>query len=140
MKQRRQTLKSFLRFFAGGMVCVWLASVIMCSSVCSGEDCHCNVAQAATANGQSHDSDKDHDHDDSFCISLHHLCLPSNITFAKPDFSLILTLNLDFTTQLAALTQPEIFILRQPPDANRVFTPEVCLGPAFHSLAPPVFA
>jgi hypothetical protein len=39
--------------------------------------------------------------------------------------------------EFAAQPQLERFISRQPPDRRWAFTPEVCLGPAFRSLAPP---
>jgi hypothetical protein len=37
------------------------------------------------------------------------------------------------------LTAPPSTALCQVKPRDWVFTPEVCLGPAFHSLAPPVF-
>jgi hypothetical protein len=131
----------FLRVIAAGMLFVWLAAVTACSINCSGE-CSCsdspNITHAVAASGQSHDSDKHHDHDDSLCVSLHSLCPTApNTIAAKPDFGLAFTLNFISTSQLVALASSATPICRQPPDANRVFTPEVCLGPAFHSLAPP---
>jgi hypothetical protein len=94
----------------------------------------------ATA-GQSHDSDKHDSHDDSLCVSLHSICpiSPSSV-LAKPDFGLAFTLDFISTARLVALAQPEATVSRQPPDLDKVFTPEVCLGPAFRSLAPPVLA
>ena len=40
--------------------------------------------------------------------------------------------------QLVAVTQPEVAVLRQPPRSDWVFRPEVSLGAAFRSHAPPV--
>ena len=56
----------------------------------------------------------------------------------RPDFGLADNLNLIPADSATTLTQPETLIRRQPPDRDWTFTPEVCLGPAFHSLAPPV--
>lgn len=138
MSQLRPVLKPFLRCLAAGMLFVWLAAVTMCSAECSDDHCHCEAMPAATANCQSHNSDQDQDHNDSFCISLHHLCLLSSAIFAKPSLSLAFTLNLVTTSQLVASMRPETLIRGRPPDCNWVFTPEVCLGPALRGLAPPV--
>lgn len=141
MKNSSARLNPFLRVIAAGMLFVWLMAITVCSINCSGE-CSCsdspNITHAVAACSQSHDTDKHHDHDDSLCISLHSLCPTSASTvLVKPDFGLAFTLNFISTSQLVALASSATPISRQPPDANRVFTPEVCLGPAFHSLAPP---
>jgi len=142
MTSRRTTLKSLLRFVAAGMLLVWIAAVTACSTECLGEDSHSDSAQMGqTASNQPHDSNKQDSDDDSLCISLHSLCPTSpSLVLVKPDFGLAFTLDFISTAQSITLTQPETPVSRQPPDDNRVFTPEVCLGPAFHSLAPPVLA
>lgn len=97
--------------------------------------------QAPATSSQSPDSDKHDSHDDSLCVSLHSVCPASpNAILVKPDFGLAFTLDFISAAPLVALTQPEAVISRQPPDCHLVFTPEVCLGPAFHSLAPPAVA
>lgn len=144
MKSSSNKLNPFLRFAATGMLLVWIAAVTACSTECLGEDSHSESAhlkQSAATSSQSHDSDKHDSHDDSFCNSLHSICPTSPCSvLAKPDFGLAFTLDFISTAQLVELAQPETSVSRQPPDCNRVFTPEVCLGPAFHSLAPPVLA
>jgi hypothetical protein len=135
---RQHKLKPSLRICAAALVVVWLAAIGLCSTDCMGDDCHAdsaNIKKAATTNGQSHDSDS---HDDSLCASLHSVCpaTPSS-TLIKPDFGLAFTLDFISTRQIVAVTPPETFISRQPPDRDWVFTPEVCLGAAFRSLAPP---
>lgn len=141
MKNSSARLNPLLRIIASGMLFVWLAAITVCSINCSG-GCSCsdssNMTNAVATSGQSHDSDKHHDHDDSLCISIHSLCPTSASTvLAKPDFGLAFNLNFISTVASVETSRSETFIFRQPPDANRVFTPEVCLGPAFHSLAPP---
>ena len=144
MKRSFAKLSPFLRMVAAGMLLIWLAAVIACSTECQGEDFHAessHMDQTVATSSQSHDSDNHDGHDDSLCISLHSTCpvSPSSV-LTKPDSQLVLTLHFFSTSQLVALTQPETLIARQPPDPNQVFTPEVCLGPAFRSLAPPSLA
>ena len=142
MKQHR--LKPMLRIWAALSLLVWLAATGFCLTECAGEDSHSESAQmeqAAQSGSQSHDSDKHDSHDDSLCVSLHSVCPVSpNSILVKPDFSLAFTLNFLSTAHLETVAQAETFIFRQPPDRQFVFTPEVCLGAAFRSLAPPVLA
>lgn len=136
---RQHKLKPSFRFCAAALLVIWLAAVGLCATDCMGDDCHAhtaNIKKAATTSGQSHDADS---HDDSLCTSLHSVCpaTPST-TFIKPDFGLAFTLDFISTRQIVAVTPLETFTSRQPPDRDWVFTPEVCLGAAFRSLAPPV--
>lgn len=130
-----------LRIFAAAVLFIWFASVTACSIHCLGDNCHCDSFKAENANsshGQSHDSDKN---DDSFCLSLHSLTAVSPSTnFTAPNFRLALTLGLLSTPPMFAVEPLEKTIPRQPPDREYVFTPEVCLGAAFRSLAPPSLA
>ena len=142
MASRRTTLNPLLRFFAAMTLFVWIAAVTTCSTECLGEDSHSESAhmeQAANTSGQSHDSDKNDNHDDSVCVSLHSLATTSpNCVLAKPDFGLAFTLDLISTAQLVAVAPLKTIVSRQSPDRQFVFTPEVLLGAAFRSLAPPV--
>ncbi len=144
MRSSSAKLNPFLRFVAAGMLLTWLAAVTDCSTECLGEDSHSDSAkldQSAAVSGQSHDSDKHDSHDDSFCASLHSICPGSpSSALPNPDFGLAATLDFISFALLVALAQLETPVSRQPPDSNRVLTPEVCLGPAFRSLAPPVVA
>ena len=126
------------------MLMVWIAAVTACSTECLGEDSHSDSAQMGqAASNQSHDSNKnkqDSD-DDSLCISLHSLCPTSpSLVLVKPDFGLAFTLDFVSTAQLVTLAQSEASVSRQPTDGELIFTPEVSLGAAFYSLAPPVLA
>ncbi|HEY5298908.1 MAG TPA: hypothetical protein VIK59_13460 [Verrucomicrobiae bacterium] len=139
MKKSSTKLSPFLRFVAAGMLLVWVAAVTACSTECLGEDSHSDSAQMGqTASNQSHDSNKPDSHDDSLCVSLHSVCPTSpSLSFAKPDFGLAFTLDFLSAAQLITVAQPEAFVSRQPQEREWLLTPEVCLGPAFHSLAPP---
>lgn len=142
MNQRRQTLKPFLRFVAAGTLLIWLSAVVLCQLHCCGDDDHAGaqkiVAHAGTSN--SHDGGKDNHHDDSACQTLKSALQSNNaIALGKLDFGLAFNLIFLSTATPVETSQSETFISRQPPDSNRVFTPEVSLGAAFYSPAPPVF-
>jgi hypothetical protein len=141
MNRSTAKLSPLLRFAAAGMLLVWFAAVTACSTGCLGEDAKSESAQMMQADGKcspSHDSDKHDCHDNPFCLSLHSLCPQStSMALIKPDFALAFTLNFA-SAVLVTVTPPETSVSRQPPDGNRVFTPEVSLGAAFHSLAPPI--
>jgi hypothetical protein len=137
MSSRRIKTNPVVRLAAAGLLPVWLLAVAHCSADCQDACCGSEHAlPAAAADAGSHHSDQ---HDDCFCDSLHSVCPVSPAAaFVKPDFGLAAILNFVSATQPAALTPPEAPVSRQPPDHKWVFTPGVCLGPAFRSLAPPV--
>lgn len=143
MTSRGKTYSPLLRSLAAVMLLVWVGAVTVCSMKCSCAGCDSeHIAQAPTATSHSHnsqDQDKDCDHDGSFCHSLHSVTpVPAVAASIKPSFGLTFTLNFLSTARLVAVAPSETPISRQPADRNRVFTPEVCLGPAFRTLAPPV--
>ncbi|HTV42733.1 MAG TPA: hypothetical protein VMF08_19370 [Candidatus Sulfotelmatobacter sp.] len=131
-----------LRIIAGGTLLIWLSALALCQLHCCGDNDHADAKNFAAQTGtpDSHNGSRDH-HDDSACHTLKS-ALPFNspIALVKPIFGL--AFNLIF---LSPVTSVEIsasknFISRQPPDSISVFTPEVSLGPAFRSLAPPSLA
>jgi hypothetical protein len=143
MTSSRTRLSPLLRSLAAVMLLVWVATVTACTTECLCADSDSqHMGQMPTANSQSHDShgsDKDCDHDDSFCTSLHSLTPVSTAAVLdKPDFGLAFTLDFLSTAQLVTVAQTETSVSRQPRPCEWVFTPEVCLGAAFRSLAPPV--
>jgi hypothetical protein len=86
----------------------------------------------------SSDSDKSDHHDSSFCDSLHSTCLTSTTEkIVKPDFAAFIVSWFSAAAEIETCL-PEAPASRQPPDRKWVFTPEVCLGPAFRCHAPPV--
>ena len=149
-QQRR--LNPMLRICAALMVLVWVAA----SGFCSVESFfghaehnsnslahHENDTAASTADSDhhSHDSDKNGSEEHSCCATLT-AASPSvnSAILAKPDFGKLLSLNFLWLAQALTFVQPEVPISRQPPDREWVFTPEICLGPAFRSHAPPLAA
>jgi hypothetical protein len=145
MKKGSTKLTPLLRMIAAFMLLLWLAAVSACSTECLGDDCHPVSAlrgqSANVATGPTHDAHKKDCHDDSLCDSLHSICpaTPSQ-TLIKPHFGMVFALDFTAAGQLVVPTPRETNVFRQMPEASRSFTPEVCLGPAFRSLAPPVLA
>lgn len=92
------------------------------------------------AEGQPHGAHHHHDGEDTCCSTLHATVqMAEPIIVAKPLLQPLTLLNdllLAPDDTLAALAKTSD---RLPPDRDRVFTPEVCTGPANRSLAPPAF-
>lgn len=139
MRLARTTLSPVLRLFAALTLVAWMTAASFCLVECVGSHSEtAGVQPAADVTGQSHDSDKRDHHDQSFCASLRSIALMSpERVLARTDFGLTFALNFVSTAPSIAFAQPEAAAPRQPPDCHRVFTPEVSLGPAFRSLAPP---
>lgn len=140
MKTNSSRLTPVKRLVAAAMLLVWVTAVAACSTECSCADSDSDQmapASLADSHGHSHDTDRDCDHDDSLCTSLHSLTPVSTVTIlARPDFGAC-PLAVLSPAQLIAVAPAETSISRQPPERDWVFTPEVCLGAAFRSLAPP---
>ncbi len=143
----RTTLSPLLRSLAGAMLLVWMTALAFCSAECFLGDSHCQPThhdEQATTSHHHHDeapdSEKHDGCDNSFCDSLQTIVhTASGNHLFKPDFGLAYIL--DFApSQISTIPQAEAQISRQPPDRKWVFTPEVYLGPAFRSHAPPVLA
>jgi hypothetical protein len=129
---------------------VWLLAWIAASGFCalepvfdqaeSGAHHHADQTAAPSSedSNHSHDSDKNDGAEHSCCTSL--TAAPqfaSSAIFTKPDFGKSLPLSFLWLAQTLTFVQPEAPAMRQSPDRQWVFTPEVCLGPAFRSHAPP---
>jgi hypothetical protein len=125
------------------MLLLWLTAVAHCTADCSSDDAHSNLASghpaAVATTASAHNANQSGHHAPCFCDSLHSVCptLPG-MALIRPDFGVADSLNLVFSESATGLELLEPLIRRQPPDRDRNFTPEVCLGPAFRSLAPPV--
>jgi hypothetical protein len=145
MSLRQTTLRPLLRRFAAVTLFVWLGATAMCLSecVCSDSQPQEHHHESATA---SHDHDDDsplpandcQDHG-SFCNSLRATALSSAKLADAPALPALLLYTLATPDTFApCLDTTEVHFSRQPQPRDWVFTPEVCLGPAFRSLAPPV--
>ncbi|ODU25131.1 MAG: hypothetical protein ABS95_00885 [Verrucomicrobia bacterium SCN 57-15] len=154
-RSRQYTLNPLLRISAALLVFVWLAATSLCSAehlMSHAESAvardsgsaadHHEAASSDTDSGHSHDSDK-HDGDQHSCCDSPKILPQSSQSglLAKPDFGKPFSLSSLWLAQ--ALTIVEAHIppaLRQATERNWAFTPEVSLGPAFRSHAPPVLA
>ncbi len=141
-------LTPLIRICAALSLVVWLAALTFCSANCFLRDSHC---QPNHHDEQAADAHPDHDHDqapasknhngcdDSFCDSLKAFSHTTDtIVIAKPDFGLAYILASTSFSQLLTVPQSETSMFRQARQREWVFTPEVYLGPAFRSQAPPV--
>ena len=152
---RKTKLSPALRTGAAMWLVVWVAAFGFCSLESmvghaeSGAGHHSRQAahhhDDATPphedSGHSHDSDQGDDHGNACCTSLKAVPQFANSTaLTKPDFGKPLSLSFLWLAQALTLVQPEAPSLRQMREDQWVFTPEVCLGSAHRSHAPPVFA
>lgn len=138
-----------LRLCAAFSILVWLAAVSYCSLEAFighaevGEHHGAQTATHATAqshdeSGESHDSDKNGHEQESCCDSFQAPPQHGNsLVLFKPDLGKLPSLNFLWLAQALTLDAPETTPPRQAQHREWVFTPEVCLGPAFRSHAPP---
>jgi hypothetical protein len=147
-RKRKSSLA--LRLCAVVSLLVWVAASGFCSveSLIGHAEHHAHGAAqhehdaapaSADSDHHSHDSDKN-DSDEHSCCASFAAAVPSaqQTVLTKPDFGKLLAFNFLWLAQALTFVQPEAPISRQPPDREWVFTPEVCLGPAFRSHAPPL--
>lgn len=96
------------------------------------------TAQSHDQPGDSHDSDKNKHDDETCCDSLQAPAQHGNsLVLHKPDLGKLPSLSFLWLATALTLDAPEPPPPRQAQDREWVFTPEVCLGPAFRSHAPP---
>ena len=145
MSSRRTTLTPLLRSLAMATLLCWLGAFVLCATECSDGDSDHQAGQKEMADSHPSgssmpDSDNHSGHDDSACKTLKTFAPATcNLVLFKPDFG-FLTLSFVLPPQAVAVAQAEASVSRQPRDAGLTFTPEVSLGAAFYSLAPPVLA
>lgn len=125
---------------------VWLGAQVLCQSHCWSSAC---VDESGAANSHAEQASDSHhgdentpDHEggssnascDTLKTALSGNAAPLLVT---PDFSVLYSLAP--LAQLSdAMMERNALISRQPPDREMRSTPEVYLGPAFRSQAPPV--
>lgn len=151
MKYSRQRKSSLaFRLCAVASLLVWVAASGFCSveSLFGHDEHHAHGAAqhehdaapaSADSDHHSHDSDKNDGDEHSCCASLA-AAVPSaqQPVLTKPDFGKLLPFNFLWLAQALTVVQPEAPISRQTQHREFIFTPEVCLGPAFRSHAPPL--
>ncbi len=148
MRSRQTELSPVHRCFAAASLLVWLAAQVVCTAHCNFGVCHGESEDASchdAAPPQSHHDDGDSPspaHGDSSttdaCLTLKSaLVSGSGPALVPPDLHLLYTLAPVALTLDMSATKPAVSFSRQakPPDWG--FTPEVYLGPAHRSHAPP---
>jgi len=151
MRYRQTTLSPLFRCFAAVTLLMWLVARVLCAAHCSlgvghGDDDHASChGSALTASHPDDGESSAPTHDDSdattSCLVLRFVLPDSNaLTLVHPEFHQLDTLLLVALALDVAVTDSSTPMFRQASRRDWVFTPEVCLGPAFRSHAPPVLA
>ena len=139
-------MNRLFRSVAAATLCVWLAAQVLCAAHCDFGICHGDEEHPACHGpepSQSHHDDGDSPapaHDDSSttatCLTLKSaLVSAAGPTVVPSELHVLYTLAplaLDVTA-----AEPPLLHSRQAKSRDWVFTPEVCLGPALRSHAPP---
>ena len=146
MRSRQTNFSPLLRSFAAGALLVWVAAQVLCFAPCNfgvghgdSEETSCHGSAPTPAHHDDSDSSSPAHHESSSstaCSTLKSALVGRSATaLVQPDFHLLYTLaplTLD-----ARAVEPTASCFRQAKARDWVFRPEVCLGPAFRSLAPP---
>jgi hypothetical protein len=145
MRSSQTAMNPLFRSLAILTLAVFVAAEVMCFVHCHFGGGHGNAAEAschgATSSEPGHDEDGPIPSATASCFTLQNLLTTSGaLTLVVPEFPSLYTvapvaLALDTTaTELTAS------VSRPAWPRNWVFTPEVYLGPALHSLAPPLLS
>ena len=147
MRSRQTKLRPVLRWLAVLTLLVWTGAQALCqthcsSSACSDESGEANC-QADKPSDAHHGDENSPGHQDgtadASCDTLKS-ALSSNAAspLVTPEFSILYTLVPTALAMDATAIEPSVSFLRQADRRNRLLTPEVFLGPAFRSHAPPL--
>jgi hypothetical protein len=128
MTLNRQKSRPLLQFAAAVGLLVWVVATILCTADCAGGSKQTDCCHK--------DSSSSHDRKSS-CLHSKMIAFVQPTPIAKPLIELPEFL-LSQTQATVPRSAPGPELSGQSPDHNLLSTPEVCLGPAFRSLAPPV--
>ncbi len=148
MRSRQTKLSPLLRSFAAAGLLVWLTAQVLCTAHCSFGVCHGKAENASchdSAQPQPHHDEGDSPtpaHDDSStsasCLTLKTaLVNGASLALVRPDLPVLYTLAPFALALDVTATEPAASFYRQAQPRDWVFTPEVSLGPAHRSHAPP---
>ena len=147
MKSRQTTLRPLFRWFAAVTLLVWIGAQALCQAHCSPGACHDESGTAggheAATSHSHHDDEQSPAHQDSSadasCETLKSaLSSHASSPLIIPEFSVLYTLAPTALALDVTAIEPVALFSRDARTRDWVFTPEVFLGPAFHSLAPPL--
>ena len=146
MRLRQTTLSPLLRSLAALALVVFVVAQAMCFVHCNFGGGHGDKAQPSCPGSPQHANSHDGDDDSApsapsptaACSTLKTMLAggdaPALTAFQAHTLYLLSPVVLDLD---ATATQPQAAFDRQAHSREWTFTPEVCLGPAFRSLAPP---
>ena len=147
MRSRQTTLRPLSRCFAAVTLLLWIGAQVLCQAHCAPGACHDESGETgyheATTSHSHHGDEQSPAHQDSSadasCETLKS-ALSGNASspLVTPEFSILYTLAPTALALDLTAIEPGAFFSREARTRDWVFTPEVFLGPAFHSLAPPV--
>ncbi len=147
MLSRKKITGPLLRSIAAVTLLFWIGAVALCSAHCttgighgSSDEDSCHGSAISQPHHDDHDSPTPAHHDPSAapCLTLKSALPNGNApSYIHPDFSMLYTLAPLVFALDSATTEPATLCFRQARRGEWVFTPELCLGPAFRSLAPP---
>lgn len=151
MRPRWATPGLPLRLLAAASFMVFVCAQALCFRHChwGGRDaadageavpsCHAAAAAASAADDESDSGRSDTGRPTTVCVTFKTMLVDSGATgWVAPEFSDLYLLG-EVVPALDALILPAVDCLfRQARAPDRVWTPVVCLGPGFRSLAPPV--
>jgi len=146
MRLRQTTLSPLLRSLAAFALVVFVVAQAMCFVHCNFGGGHGDKAQPSCHGSPQHAASHDGDDDSGpSAPSPTTACSTLKTMLAGGDAPALISPLLHTLYLLAPMTlsldapevQPKASFSRQDWTRDWVFTPEVCLGPAFRSLAPP---
>lgn len=150
MNLGRTTVHPVLRFIALATLLGWVGAIALCQTLCcpaseaehhpGTSDVHAGAAPVGEADHHhgNHHHNAPQKEEPGFCSSLQSLTYSHNsIKIFKPALQPLYALTLELSLPHPEKNDVLASFFRQRSRCNWVFTPEVCLGPAFRSLAPP---
>jgi len=147
MRLRQTTLSPWLRSLAALALLVFVAAQTMCFIHCHFGGGHGNGDAQPACHGSAQAKATHADHDapapapTTTCSTLKTMVAGADApTVIAPQLHTLYLLAPISLALDATETQPNAAFFRQSWTRDWVFTPEVCLGPAFRSLAPPSFS
>lgn len=149
MSSRRTKLRPLLRWFAVLTLLVWTCAHVVCRAHCLPSECQdernaasgCEAAASESHHGDEHTPEPHHPERsaDASCDTLNSaLTGHATALLVAPEFLLHYTLAPTALTLDATALEPAASFSRQADRRDTLHTPEVFLGAAFRSLAPPV--
>ena len=128
MASRRTILDALLRSLAAATLLLWMASILVCTVHCAG---------LQSQPGCCHKKSSSNPQENAFCLRSQTIAIaPLAVEIGALDFGVQPFLISQFQN-LSPQHEPKSTFFFQPFRSDFVLTPEVCLGPAFRSLAPP---